>query len=118
MEFTLLAGRERSVKVEKSLNSQTPEPPGSDVETQLLNICRKLVNIDSLGIHDDLFAMGFDSPTLVQFYSHINQQYPNRLELQDLFDNRSIHKLSRLLVQRSYPQSTGSHNKNLKEVEF
>lgn len=118
MGFTLPVGREWSVKVEKSLKSQPPEPPGSDAEIQLLNICRKLMKIDSLGIHDDLFAMGLDSSTLVQFYSHINQQYPNRLELQDLFDNRSIHKLSGLVVERNYPRPTGKQNKKLKEVEF
>ncbi|MGD2086559.1 MAG: SDR family NAD(P)-dependent oxidoreductase [Candidatus Aminicenantes bacterium] len=70
----------------------------NDVENQLLMMCRKLLKNYQLGIHDDFFEIGADSLTLVQLYSRINQRYPNRLILQNLFNNRTIHQLANLVA--------------------
>jgi acyl transferase domain-containing protein/acyl carrier protein len=98
--------------------SDSYEAPQDPLRKWLVNIWEKLFGGRTIGIRDDFFDIGGDSLMLVQMHSMIDKRYPNRMEVQDLFDNRTIEKLARLITEK---EKGPSHDKNetiLKQVDF
>ena len=66
----------------------------SDLERQLLAICAEVVVDRKIGVDEDLFDAGVNSLALVEIHERIDEQFPGRLEVEDLFDMPSVRSLA------------------------
>ncbi|HLQ13681.1 MAG TPA: AMP-binding protein [Steroidobacteraceae bacterium] len=73
---------------------------GSAIEAQLQQICDSALEGRRLGPHDSLFDIGVSSLTLMGIHERIEQRWPGRLELTDLFDHPSVAELAHFLEAR------------------
>ena len=71
----------------------------STTEQQLLDICHAVLGNRNIGLHDDLFELGASSLELTQIHERIDQQFPGRVELTDLFEYPTIAELGAFLDQ-------------------
>ncbi|GIP58449.1 non-ribosomal peptide synthetase [Paenibacillus woosongensis] len=84
----------------------------SEIERQIQQICREVMEKDGISIRDSYFDMGASSLHLVQIADRIEKQFAIQLEVADLFAYPSIVELARFIkaevsVQRSRDQVEG-----------
>jgi aryl carrier-like protein len=60
----------------------------------------KLVGTCDFKPGDNLFAMGFDSISIIGLVSHIKTRYRVRLELRDLFEHPSLAQLAEEVARK------------------
>jgi acyl carrier protein len=73
---------------------KAPAAPRNATEEQLVNIWREVLNLTSLGIEDDFFALGGDSLRGIQVFSRIRKVFQVELPLKALFDQPTISGLA------------------------
>lgn len=73
---------------------------GSNTEQLLQDICHAVLDNRDIGLHDDLFELGASSLELTQIHERIEQQFPGRVELTDLFEYPTIAELAAFLDQQ------------------
>jgi len=71
--------------------------PSSRMETKLAEIWQDLLNIEQVGINDNFFELGGNSILLVKMHRQLEQEYPNKIKIVDLFSHSTIAKLVQLL---------------------
>jgi acyl-CoA synthetase (AMP-forming)/AMP-acid ligase II/acyl carrier protein len=69
----------------------------SELEQQLQDICDQALAGKRLDIHDNLFEIGASSLKLIEIHEQIEQRYPGRIELTELFDYPTIAELAQHL---------------------
>ena len=69
------------------------EQPRDVVEAKLLQIWRKLLGVDTIGVNDDFFAMGGHSMMLVSLFAQIKEIFGVNLPLTSLFKKRPLNIL-------------------------
>lgn len=75
--------------------------PRSQMEKKLYDIWVPLLNSrNSFGIHDDFFGLGGDSISTIQFCSRLKRQHNIECKVTDLFNYRTIEKLSLFLEEK------------------
>jgi amino acid adenylation domain-containing protein len=74
--------------------------PRTDVERQLAEICRAVLNLDDMGVHDNLFELGAHSLLATQIISRVRALLSAELELRHFFDQPTVAELASL-VERS-----------------
>lgn len=79
-----------------------------DIENIIADIWRDLLGFDSIGIHDDFFALGGNSLIAVRLFSRIERIFNKRLPLATLFEAPTIEKLSHVLFQEDFTPSWAS----------
>ncbi|MBL6449171.1 amino acid adenylation domain-containing protein [Fulvivirga sp. 29W222] len=72
--------------------------PVTDEEENLLAIFRQLLDKENIGIHDDFFKIGGNSLKAILLIKRVYEKYNKRFSVKDLYTNRTIHKLSLLLI--------------------
>ncbi len=82
-----LAKGSSNIAIRGAANYVAPTTPQ---ELQLLPIWQSLLNITSIGIHDNFFDAGGHSLLAVQLINHINATYGSEMTLVDLFRNPDI----------------------------
>ncbi|WGS87069.1 non-ribosomal peptide synthetase [Methylomonas sp. UP202] len=83
-------------------------PPSGQLEQQLADIWRALLNIERVGVHDNFFQLGGHSLLTVQLISRINAILPDSsLNLADIFKYPTIKALTDYL-ERSMDKPTNS----------
>ena len=60
-------------------------PPRTDVERQVVELCQSVLNLELVGIHDGLNALGASSLHIVQIYSRLEHTFHAGLNITDLF---------------------------------
>jgi len=65
-------------------------PPGNQVEANLVQMAKNLLEVEEIGIQDNLLEMGGSSLLLVQAAARINALYGVELPLEELFENATI----------------------------
>ena len=69
----------------------------ASLEEQLLAICREAMAGKSLSAQDNLFEIGASSLTLIQIHERIDTEFPNLVDLTELFDYPTIESLAQHL---------------------
>lgn len=84
---------------EENLQKELYIEPTNQREKMLHEIWSKLLNISSIGIHDNFFALGGHSLSAISLVSLVRQKFDVELSLQDLFTSPTIASLSERIMQ-------------------
>jgi len=76
----------------------------NDRERRLAELWLEVVELEKIGMDDNLFEVGGSSISLVQFHGKLNKIYPNRIGVAELFAYPTIGKLAARLDQSSLKQ--------------
>lgn len=68
--------------------------PRNDIENTISKIIQELLNIENVGIYDNFFDLGGDSIFLIKFHRQLENYFPGKIKVADLFANPSISKLT------------------------
>ena len=68
--------------------------PRSELERQVANIWADLLDVDQIGIDDDIFALDVDSITMTKMISRLRESFGVTLSLKDIFDAPTIASLA------------------------
>lgn len=71
----------------------TPEPPQNELETKLLQLWQKVLDVDQIGVQDDFFEFGGDSFKAVNLLGQIGKN----LTLIDFYQNPTVRQLANRL---------------------
>jgi len=74
-------------------------PARTDIERQLLDICRRVFAGRAIARDQNLFELGADSLMLVAIHEQIEARFPGRVEITDLFDYPTIAALADYLAR-------------------
>lgn len=72
-------------------------PGASDLESRLLAICESALPDKTLSVTDNLFEIGASSLKLIEIHEHIDREFPNLIDLTELFDYPTVQELSKHL---------------------
>ncbi len=67
---------------------------------RLQEICARLIPEKHVGVETNLFSINLNSLTLARLHEAIDREFPNRLEVTDLFDNPTLRELAAFLDAR------------------
>lgn len=70
------------------------DQPRNEVEKTLMEIWKKVLGVDTIGLHDEFFEVGGNSILLIQLHINIDSHYPDRVSISELFSLSSIAKLA------------------------
>ena len=86
-------------EIEQSKDSgDTSIPEGlSDTERQILIMCRNVMENDVVGVNDNLFEIGISSLILSEIHQQIEDMYPDKVDIVDLFDHQTLAALAKYI---------------------
>jgi FkbH-like protein len=76
-------------------------PPTTDRENRLLEIWRRVLGLEEIGIDDDYFALGGTSLQSVSLFAEINREFGLQLKLTGVVEAPTIRTMARLLASIS-----------------
>jgi amino acid adenylation domain-containing protein len=76
---------------------KTAAPPRDLIELRLVNIFRKVLDTESVGIGDGFFELGGHSLLAIQLFAAIEMEFDIHLPLATLFERDNVMKLAELL---------------------
>jgi len=85
----------------------------NQIENQLFDIWKEVLEIDSFSIEDNFFELGGTSANIILLNDLISTKYPDKIKITDIFSNPTIKNLSILISQR-----TGQDNINKETFKF
>lgn len=89
--------------------------PSNDTEEKLCLIWQKLLGIGQVGITDNFFDMGGNSLSATKMSNIINLEFGVRVKLKDIFEVRTIDKISEIIV---HLLATGSEDNQQRVFKF
>ena len=78
-----------------------PVAPGNEVEEGLVIIWKKILDIQSIGIHDDFFALGGHSLKAAVMMSTIQKEFNVSIPMVDIFKKPTVHQLAKYIINAS-----------------
>jgi amino acid adenylation domain-containing protein/non-ribosomal peptide synthase protein (TIGR01720 family) len=69
------------------------EPPGNEIEAELVKIWSETLGVEGIGINDDFFELGGDSIKIIQVIGSLHK-YNLKLKIQDMYKRPTIRELS------------------------
>ncbi len=72
----------------------------NEIEKNLLDICNTIITDKTIDTNDNLFEIGTSSLNLVHIHERIDNQYPEQVEVTDLFDYPTVSELAAFLEQK------------------
>lgn len=90
-------------------------PPADEVEAGLVEICRELFGYDKIGVMDDLFDLGGDSLTLIQFIAQIQAKFDVKVRVHDIFNKGQLRELSQHIREAEKEKYLSIENVEKKE---
>ncbi|MGA4722142.1 SDR family NAD(P)-dependent oxidoreductase [Fictibacillus nanhaiensis] len=88
-----------------------------EVERKLALICQDILGFDEINVFDNFFELGADSIILTQMHAGINKVFPDCLEVTDIFEHTTIHKLSLFIQNRTTKVKALKKNTGNDDVE-
>ncbi|KNY24966.1 non-ribosomal peptide synthetase [Pseudobacteroides cellulosolvens] len=70
---------------------------GTETEKVLSDIWREVLKKDLVGVRDNFFELGGNSLLLVQMNAAINERYPGKVDVADIFSHPTIEKLAQMI---------------------
>lgn len=92
---TVLAELDRLASAESPAG---PAESASELESRIRRICAEVITDREVGLDDDFFELGVSSLALAQIHERIDEQFPGRLDVEDLFSKSSIRAVARHLA--------------------
>ncbi|WP_224732703.1 condensation domain-containing protein, partial [Francisella sp. SYW-9] len=91
--------------------------PSTELEEKLCNIFAEVLGLEKVGITDDFFRIGGDSIVSIQLSSRLRR---NEIDcsVRDIFDYRTVSKLSNYLLSKSEVEVTIIKEEGILEGEF
>jgi len=74
-------------------------PPGSPIEEKLVSIWKEVLLIDTVGVHDNFFALGGHSLMATQAIARIRSAFDFELPLRKLFEAPTISALANVIYE-------------------
>ncbi|WP_144525180.1 non-ribosomal peptide synthetase [Bacillus sp. DE0042] len=68
--------------------------PNSEIQEKLVTIVKKVFKVERIGINENFFDLGGNSLLLVQMHEKIEQLYPGKVTITDLFSYPTISKMA------------------------
>lgn len=72
--------------------------PTNEVENKLAKIWQGILQVEKVGIYDSFFELGGDSFLLIRMHQRIEEEFSNKLQIVNIFNNPTISKLSQFIV--------------------
>ena len=69
-------------------------PTGSSMEQEIQNIFIKVLEGKPIKVGDNFFELGISSLALAEIHQRIDDQYPGRIDITDLFENQTISEVA------------------------
>lgn len=63
---------------------------GTNIQTTIRRICASVITDRDIGLDDDFFDLGVSSLALAQIHERIDEQFPGKLDVEDLFTKSTI----------------------------
>lgn len=83
---------------------ETIELPKTGLEEQLVALCKDVLGIGTIGVHDNFIEYGGNSLLLTQIHDRLDRLYPGKLKITDFFEYPTISQIANLI------QSNGRFN--------
>ena len=96
-----LDGEYADVLAELSPNSVEVEVDDDPLLSELITICAEFAKERSIGPDDNLFEVGVSSLTLTEIVLAIDERYPGKLDISDLFDYPTLREVADFLRRKS-----------------
>lgn len=80
--------------------ANTGDSEYKDIEVKIAQACQEVLGYEEIDIHDNFFEMGADSILMGHIFKHIDEDYPEQLQLTDLFAYPSVRQLSEYLSSK------------------
>jgi amino acid adenylation domain-containing protein len=74
------------------------EKPKTEIEEELLEIYKKVLNFDKIDINDNFFEIGGDSLAAINLTTHIYEKMKIKVNIKNVFENPTIKELSQFIV--------------------
>ena len=78
--------------------------PKNDFEKAVLDVWKKILEFEPIGIDDDFYEIGGNSILLIKLYSMLNKNFSVDVSVQELFDNRTIRKQAKIIELKTLPK--------------
>lgn len=78
----------------------------STLEKELTDIWKNVLKHDDIGARDNFFEIGGNSILTISMYSKIDEKYPGKIKVGDIFANPTIEKLAEFIESKSLPELT------------
>jgi acyl carrier protein len=88
----------QQLKPAEELAAATDEDP---LIAELETICREFSKDRTIGPDDNLFEVGVSSLTLTEIVLAIDERYPGKLDISDLFDYPTLREIAAFLTRKS-----------------
>lgn len=86
------------------------EEPKNNLENDILEIWKKVLEFEKIGVEDDFYELGGNSILLIKLYSLLNKNFSVDVSVQDLFDNRTIRKQAKIIELRTLSKQNNDEN--------
>src|SRR3989339_1260267 len=83
-----------------NLKGRREEGDYTDAEWRIANVWREVLGYNDIDINDNFFEIGGDSLLIIQVHKRLEDLYPGRINIADLFSYSTVTKLARYLEQR------------------
>ena len=101
----LKVDRKKLQEIEEAVETEnTFEEPENEFERTVLEVWKKVLEINRIGVDDDFYELGGNSILLIKLYSMLNKEFVVDVSVQELFDNRTVRKQAKIIEQRPLPQ--------------
>ena len=85
------------MNTESDAKANTTTQTGSNLDNQILDICNSVVEDKTISLDDNLFEIGISSLALAEIHEGIDEAFPGKVDIADLFDNPTVRELSSFL---------------------
>lgn len=86
-------------------------PPKTQMEKQLLDIWKDILNVGDFGISQSFFELGGDSIKVLKLIYRINEHFNQSLDLNILYNNPTIESIASVLIKTSAPDNKVAEDK-------
>ena len=108
----LKVDRKKLQEIEEAVETEnTFEEPENEFERTVLEVWKKVLEINRIGVDDDFYELGGNSILLIKLYSMLNKEFVVDVSVQELFDNRTVRKQAKIIEQRTLPQEKNDDKK-------
>jgi len=78
-------------------SDNSPIDEAGTIENNLLQICNNTVEDKDIKLDDNLFEIGISSLSLAEIHEQLDELYPGKVDIADLFDHPTVRELSAFL---------------------
>lgn len=77
----------------------------SDIESQVIQLFKDILNLEMVGVKDQFIALGGDSLKAQQLISKINKVYKINIELRDVYEDLSVDGITKKIISSNIVDS-------------